>query len=119
MICHGISIYVHGCTVQVSKGRKATAPTQQGVPHYIYAQMLYVALALLKLTTLNQPATAIHKTDQNGLEVAEDLCWSLLDSLAQQLPDQRMPQKNPVLVSGCTISFQLRYQMKPKAPTQG
>ena len=75
---------------------QSTATNQQGMPHY--AQMLYVALAVLKLTTLIQPATATDKKDQNGLEAAKDLCWSLLDSLTQQLSDQRITQ-NPVIAS--------------------
>lgn len=75
----------------------STATIQQGLRHY--AQMLYVALAVLKLLMLIQPVTATDKRDQNVLEVAKDLCWSVLETLAQQLPDQRIPQKNPVLAS--------------------
>ena len=56
--------------------------------------MLYAALAIVKLTTLIQPATAGNQSNQHGN--VTDLCWSLL---AQQLPNQRMSPQNPVSLS--------------------
>lgn len=71
---------------------QSAASCQGGVRHY--AHMLYAALAIVKLTTLIQPATAGNQSNQHG--IVTDLCWSLL---AQQLPNQRMSPQNPVSLS--------------------
>lgn len=74
------------------QAQQGVAANQQGVTHY--AQMLYAALAVLKLTTLIQPATASDKGDWN--RAVKDLCWALLDNLTKQLQDMPVPVSRAV-----------------------
>lgn len=74
---------MHNADVQAPE---AAAINQQGVTRY--SQEPYAALAVLKLTTLLQPARAPAKGRE--AHVVGGLCWSLLESLTKQLPDHHV-----------------------------